>query len=817
MKESTMNYLVDASCKRIAPAWPLKNFVAVNPFVGFSNTSFSKTAKVMAERSNIRMTMPLGFYLDLFEQKSISIADLDAALEKSNRHAFNSTRFVERAKQLATQQKTITKKQITLSGIASDITGKDWNTFLVDRVSLWASTYFDEYVAQWNSKESENVFTSWKQEAEVDRTTELMGLKQFRTKLHALPNNDDEAIAYILKALKLSEEAVETYLHALLLKTVGWSSYISGLDYNAALYQQKTGKLKSFLAILLAWDFYFYEAFDGEKIKQQWYKNLFEENSEPTPSDELLETELVFQDAYDHACQRSLIDTFKQHAKNAVKTTAVDAQMVFCIDVRSEIYRRNLESVTTNIETIGFAGFFGFPINYTPLGHSEGKNQCPVLIPSAAEVKEDFSDNHTPLRKRSTAHQVERTWKRFKSGAVTSFGYVSPFGITFLPKLLLNSFGITRPVPNPTEDGLSKELHQKRELDLSAISLDAKVAMATGALTGMGIKNTLAPLVLITGHGSSSVNNPHASGLDCGACGGHSGEINAMTAAQILNDHQVREELKQQHIDIPEDTLFLACLHNTTTDEISIINEAYLPESHKLKVKSLKESLRTASELTRIERSQRLLSERSNTETINKEVIARSNDWSQVRPEWGLAGCNTFVVAPRERTLGMNLKGKSFLQSYDSKNDPDFSILESVMTAPMVVTSWINLQYYASTVDNQHLGSGNKTLHNVTGGIGVLEGASGDLRIGLPLQSVHNGTSFEHLPERLNVVIEAPCDAINSILAKHQHIRQLCDNSWITLLRLDDTGTISHRYVRDCKWQTLETITEHQENELKTM
>lgn len=819
MKESTLNYLIEASCKRLAPAWPIKNFVAVNPFTGFSDTSFSKVAKHMSERGGIRMTMPLPFYLNLLNEGSISSEDITEALEKSSIYHLDSDTFVENAQHLVTSKTTSTQRQLTLSGIASDLTGKDWNAHLVDRISSWASSYFDEYIALWNTtRANENVYTSWKREAEVDRSTEIMGLKSFRNKLKQLPDDHREAIQHIIATIKLPEEAVEAYFHSLLLKTVGWSSYISGLNYNAQLYQHNnSNKLEEFLAILLVWDFYFYEAFDGEKIKQQWYKNLYADEAKGAERNEQLEMEIVFQDAYDFACQRSLVDSFAQHTPLPQKERSIEAQMIFCIDVRSEVYRRHLESVTPTIETIGFAGFFGFPVNYLPLGHSQGKNQCPVLIPSSAEVKESSEDIEKSTSKRQVRHQVDRSWKKFKSGAVTSFGYVSPLGVSFLPKLLLNSLGITRPVPNPSIDGLNEEHKQERILDLSAISLEQKVEMAAGALTGMGIKDKLAPLVLITGHGSTSVNNPHASGLDCGACGGHSGEINAMTAAQILNDPIVRKELKKRDIHIPENTLFLACLHNTTTDEITIINKAYIPEQHKPALASLSRSLRLASEQTRLERSKRLLNEESTASKVNQEIISRANDWSQVRPEWGLAGCNTFVVAPRERTLGMNLKGKSFLQSYQAENDPGYAILESIMTAPMVVTSWINLQYYASTVDNERLGAGNKTLHNVTGGIGVLEGASGDLRIGLPLQSVHDGSSFQHLPERLNVVIEAPCEAINGVLAKHQTIRDLCDNSWITLLRLDENGRVSHRYLSDCKWQELGTVETNQENEIKTI
>ena len=59
------------------------------------------------------------------------------------------------------------------------------------------------------------------------------------------------------------------------------------------------------------------------------------------------------------------------------------------------------------------------------------------------------------------------------------------------------------------------------------------------------------------------------------------------------------------------------------------------------------------------------------------------------------------------------------------------------MTAPMIVAHWINMQYFASTVDNDHFGSGNKTIHNVVGRFGILSGNGGDLMTGLPWQSLH--------------------------------------------------------------------------------
>ena len=174
-----------------------------------------------------------------------------------------------------------------------------------------------------------------------------------------------------------------------------------------------------------------------------------------------------------------------------------------------------------------------------------------------------------------------------------------------------------------------------------------------------------------------------------------------------------------------------------------------------------------------------------------------------MRPEWGLAGNAAFIAAPRERTRGIDLGGRAFLHDYDWRQDEGFGVLELIMTAPMVVASWINLQYYGSTVNNRVFGSGNKVLHNVVGTIGVLEGNAGDFKVGLPWQSVHDGKRFVHEPLRLNVFIEAPIDAINAVIAKHETVRQLVDNRWLHLFAISGAGQVSHRYQANCTWQSL--------------
>ena len=179
---------------------------------------------------------------------------------------------------------------------------------------------------------------------------------------------------------------------------------------------------------------------------------------------------------------------------------------------------------------------------------------------------------------------------------------------------------------------------------------------------------------------------------------------------------------------------------------------------------------------------------------------ARCHDWAQTRPEWGLANNAAFIAAPRERTRGRDLGGRAFLNNYNFASDPDLSKLELVMTAPMVVASWINLQYFASTVDNKIFGSGNKVTHNVVGTLGVWQGNCGDLHAGLPLQSVHDGDKWMHEPLRLNVFIEAPRAAIQTIIDRHESVCELLDNAWLHLTAIENGGEFA-RYCGGGKWE----------------
>ncbi|MCW5737098.1 MAG: DUF2309 domain-containing protein [Enhydrobacter sp.] len=570
--------------------------------------------------------------------------------------------------------------------------------------------------------------------------------------------------------------------------------------------------LLELLAIRLAWEAVILEAYHGNAAIAQAWAAARKVIADAPENDNGLAADIVLQSAYEKAWQKSFFATLAgSGAPNWHCRTLVQA--VFCIDVRSETFRRALEAVSPEVETAGFAGFFGFPIDYVPMGSSRGSARCPVLLTPRFTVREsvngaDAHEASTLLQSRIVRRRMANAWASFKTAAVSSFGFVETTGWAYAAKLAGDTLGLTRPVPHPAAHGLGARAHRclgpsiapaDTGVHASGLTAEDRLDTAEAVLGAMSMRRGFARFVLLVGHGSTTVNNPHATGLDCGACGGHAGDANARVAAAVLNDPQVRRGLAGRGIDVPQETRFLACLHDTTTDEITIFDEEAVPASHRADLARLKVWLEAAGHRARAERARSLGI--ADADIPDREVKRRSTDWSQVRPEWGLAGCAAFIAAPRERTRGRDLGGRAFLHSYDWREDNDFKVLELILTAPMIVASWISLQYYGSTVDNGVFGSGNKVLHNVVGTLGVLEGSGGDLRVGLPWQSVHDGVRLAHEPLRLTVVIEAPTEAIDAIIARHEAVRHLIEHGWVHLFALSGERPTFQRYARRFKWE----------------
>ena len=791
---------VDAAARQIPPLWPLATSVAVNPYLGQTQETLAQAGARLARVGAGPVTMPRRWYLDrmtpsensdadLDRFSAISDADLDAALAASP-HG-RKPADVMALKAAASESPPAPRILPTVVDLAARAAATDWHALVDERVGAWASGYFDQGQALWAAPLGKSAWAAFCAQATHDLTPEIMGLKGFAAFVADRPADPMESIAATVRRLRIHEAALPSYFHQLLLSLGGWAHYARYQLWRAELADHTDSTITDLLAIRLLWEealFDQHEAAIGEEWKH--IRTVHEEPIEVQASDIVDE---ILQESAERAAQRELQATLAE-PEPAMHAGRPTLQAAFCIDVRSEVFRRSLEAIHPSIRTLGFAGFFGVFARHRSFASDVDELRLPVLLnPNVCSSASGSGNETNDLATRYEA-RARRAWGRFKLAAVSSFAFVEAMGPVYVGKLVRDALGMhSTPTPNDPMPRFDPPL-----------DLETRINAAETVLRAMTLTDDFARLVLLVGHGANVVNNPQASALHCGACGGHSGEVNARLLASMLNDKQVRAGLAARELAVPGDTLFVGALHDTTTDKVTLYEQDADIEAHVDDLDQARQWLMEAGRITCAERALRL-PRAANGSDIEK----RARDWAEVRPEWALAGCQAFIAAPRSTTAGRRLEGSAFLHDYDWQQDSvrGFGVLELIMTAPVVVASWISLQYYGSSVAPHTFGSGNKLLQNVVGGIGVVEGNGGLLRAGLPWQSVHDGEYYSHEPLRLSVSIQAPREAMNDILGRNDEVRALFDNRWLHLFAMDEKGRLAHRYRGGLDWEIVEAGT----------
>ena len=797
---------VARASERIAPTWPLDQFIAVNPWWGFVDEPVAKAAAQLGTLSATRMLMPRPYYQQQWQSGRLGREHLHAAIVAAGAHCSVDALVNE----LHQPRPAITRLPLVtdLVDAHSDLRhAMAWSDFVTHQISQHCAAYFDRAQATWSPSRDAGLYGSWVQQSGRNRgPLLLMGDAGFAQRVRSAQVEPMAMIELATRDLGMPEDAMVADFTALLLSINGWASWCAYERWQARLAGGDDDHLIELLAIRLAWDWLLFKGPDGDAVDATWSVAWAHHDQlvEDTRAD--LNTDWLLQDALEQAYQMPLCAGLRKGSRAETSQVPV-LQAVFCIDVRSEVFRRALEKVAPDVRTSGFAGFFGMPIDYVPLGTSVIRPQLPGLLAPALRVTDvatTVSESQALAVSRRRVLSWRQRWQEFRTSASSSFTFVESLGILYAAKLLSASLARTGDVVPVENQGLTKDERRRLRPALlesvnSGKGLDvlAMCELAFGILRAMNLTNDFARLVLLAGHGSQTANNPHAAGLDCGACGGQTGEVNARALAGLLNDGRVRQGLRERGITVPEGTRFVAGLHNTTTDEVTLYDVEDLASGHAAELAQLRSHLVRAGELARAERAPSLGLENiaHQSKPLWRVIGSMANDWAQVRPEWGLVDNAAFIVAPRSRSQHLDLAGRVFLHDYDSQRDTGLDVLELIMTAPMIVTHWINMQYYASTVDNMRYGSGNKVLHNVVGGrLGVFEGNGGDLRIGLPMQSLHDGAAWRHTPQRLSVFIEAPVAGIDRIIAKHDLVRKLLDHEWLHLFRIEPGASEILRY-----------------------
>lgn len=714
--------------------------------------------------------------------------------------------------------------------------GRDLNY----HVTKWCKLYLDEGQSGWSMPHKERGFyRAWRQLVTVDPALP----RSVRRRLQDWPEDAELALSQALRLLDVTQVDAVTYLRDSLLRLPGWAGMIRWraaneasdanllFDYMAVRLSLEWALVAPHLPLsrgrmpgedlsglldlvdcLVAWEVWGgtpIEAWDGMPQREQTARLQFARRFDDFTVRRLyLE---AWEDTYSARLHETLCNSERPALDASGERGAVspvpEAQFLFCIDVRSEPIRRRLEQ-SGLFETFGVAGFFGLPIALQDAVGTHMHPALPVIAKPRHIVRrpvdpQDVADHVTPF---AALDPLRQAFKRVKGDSFASLALPEVSGVwlglsALARSVLPGSTGslmnqIRNLMPGGADNGWQvkpQSAPTEQTADKPANGLTVGIPLADqidyvhATLRSIGLTDHFAPLVVVCGHGSQSANNPYASALDCGACGGASGAANAKVFSAICNDPDVRAGLAERGVRIPETTVFAAMEHITTTDELRFLDDKpLLSPMAQAALETVQRAVPAVSEDVTAERLAYLPSADLGNHGRDLRTARHAYDWSETRPEWGLARNAAFVIGRRDLTKGLDLHGRAFLHSYDWGQDKDGQILAGILAGPGVVAQWINLQYYASTVAASAYGSGDKTTQTVTSGIGVMQGNGSDLLTGLPVQSVMSADGVPyHAPLRLLVVVEAPLTHVRQVLDGLPDFHQKISLGWLRFAVLD--------------------------------
>lgn len=537
-----------------------------------------------------------------------------------------------------------------------------------------------------------------------------------------------------------------------------------------------------------------------------------------------LERRRIYHLGYERRYRNQTLDAVLAHARRAGQQLRKAGgerrpayQLLCCIDDREESFRRHLEEIDPDCETFGIAGFFGVAMYYRGVTDAHFRPLCPISIEPSHYVTEEPSYSLVQLAKHQerarrrlgrVTRQAHLGSRSFFGGIFTGLlGSVAAFPLVariLFPRLTAQLTRLLSRMVVPASTDLRIERiegpparEDNPDHETAGYTVEEMAAIVEGALRALGLSDPrrLAPLLLVCGHGSASVNNPHESAYNCGACSGGRGGPNARAFSMMANDHRVRRVLEQRGLAIPADTHFVGGYHNTCSDAVTWFDLNSLPVSHRRRFEAAEAAINQARQRNARERCRRF-------ETVSLDISAeealthvenRAEDLSQPRPEYNHATVALCLVGRRAWSRGLFLDRRAFLTSYDpAQDDARGTILEGLLRAVIPVCAGISLEYYFSTVDNEVYGCGNKLPHNLTALLGVMTGAQSDLRTGLAAQMVEI-----HEPLRLLFIIETNPQVLQRIIDENPAIARLVIGQWVQVAVFDPESCRMLRFTSD--------------------
>ncbi|WP_342043235.1 DUF2309 domain-containing protein [Bacillus sp. OTU2372] len=840
--------LVKSASSVIVPLGPINTFAARNPWVGLEGQTFEKTAYWLKDTCDIDIYPNDSVFQSAWERgeihqdflengiqqwlKSQSLELPREVAERFCRAALmqkqlrsntleepelkSMARKLNRFKSQMTEKHSVKTYSQRLEELGRVNAAHDLNCNIIK----WCKLFLDESQAVLSMpNREEGFYRAWRKLVQHDPALS----RKVRKQLSELPEEADAALMEVLFALEIRFSEIQEYFEAHFLALPGWSGMMLWRSEQST---EESSLLLEYLAVRISMEWALVKPFlplpekRNNKVHLEPLITAWAEwgNLPINAWSQLSSTEIkacltlayrfdkiqrnrlwleAWEKTYEDQLKKMLIS--QKTAEEVENIKPALAQFVFCIDVRSEPFRRKLEK-GGDFKTFGTAGFFGLPIETYELGSNHTHNSLPVMFKPQYKIKEFSPESESYQQRHHAVNSIGYTFNAMKHNLISNMVLPEISGPWLSLQTLARSFlprsaGRTlrklheRWLHKPSTELLLDHTQTSETALPTGFSVKEKVHYVRQALIMMGLTDHFAPLVVICGHGSHSTNNPYSSALDCGACGGASSGFNARVLATLCNLPIVRKSLEAEGIIIPKYTIFAAAEHITTLDELRWLYVPELSDEAKKAFNRVQAELPKVSEEANSERIPHLPNLGTHLKNPKAEAKRLSEDWSEVRPEWGLARNAAFIIGERRLTQGCNLGGRVFLNNYNWKKDKNGGILANIISGPVTVAQWINLQYYASTVAPHYYGSGNKTTQTVTAGLGVMQGNASDLLSGLPWQSVmKSDEEAYHEPLRLLVVIQAPREYVKRMLDHDHAFQQKVKNGWIRLASIDPEG-----------------------------
>ncbi len=243
--EANLAPKVEAACSLIAPLWPLKNFVAVNPYFGLGEEPFWQAGQILKKVAGTGLTMSREYYLDQIRSGRITREDISEAL-RDLKSSWNLDAF---DREMARKDRPEPARLALLSDVLGSVERQDWSAFVVERISQFCAAYFDEGQAIWPFPwKKSSLYGGWREYAALDRSSAMMGLRGMAGHVAALPASPDRAISWSIEVLGIPQSAVGSYLHAALLSIGGWAGWARYRRWQAELKKEQDDTIRDLRA-----------------------------------------------------------------------------------------------------------------------------------------------------------------------------------------------------------------------------------------------------------------------------------------------------------------------------------------------------------------------------------------------------------------------------------------------------------------------------------------------------------------------------------------------------------------------------------------